>query len=55
MNFGQLSKGQSLATKLVVVLVTTLLNIFLLETNFDKSTIKLRLIIVTMLAKFLGN
>ena len=44
--------GQSLTTKFVV----TLLNIFLLEVNFDKSTIRLHfLFISSMLAKFLEN
>ena len=47
---------QSLATKLVIALTTTLLNIFLLEVNFDKSTIGLYLLIIfSMLAKFLEN
>ena len=49
--------GQNLATRLVVVLYyTTILNIFLLEMNFDKSTIGLHnLFIFSMLAKFLEN
>ena len=45
--------GQSLITKLVVA---TLLNIFLLEMSFDKSTIGLHLLLISfMLAKFLEN
>ena len=44
--------GQSLGSKLVV----TLFNIFLLEVNFDKSTIGLHfLLISSMLVKFLEN
>ena len=36
--------------------ITTLLNVFLLEVDFDKSTIGLRfLLISSMLAKFLTN
>jgi len=34
---------------------TILLNIFLLEVNFDKFTIKLHLLISSMFAKFLEN
>ena len=51
------SKGQSLATKLVVPNVTTLLNIFLKRVNFDKSTIELHLLLLisSTLVKFLEN
>ena len=46
---------QSLATKLVVI-VTNLLNIFLLNVNFNKSTIGLLLLLISfMLAKFQEN
>ena len=49
-------RGQSLVTKFVVALGYTLLNIFLLEMNFDKSTIGLYLLLISlMLAKFLEN
>ena len=47
--------GQSLVTKLVLAL-SYKLNIFLLEVNFDKSTIKLHLLFIfLMLAKFQEN
>ena len=37
-------------------MVTALLNIFLLEVNFDKSTIELHFLLISlMLAKFLEN
>ena len=50
-----LNMGQSLITKLVVTLGYKL-NIFLLEVNFDKSTIKLHLLLISsMLAKFQEN
>ena len=50
-----LNKGQSLITKLVVTLGYKL-NIFLLEVNFDKFTIKLHLLLISsMLAKFQEN
>ena len=46
---------QNLATKLVLVLGYKL-NIFLLEVNFDKSTIRLLLLLISlMLAKFQEN
>ena len=49
-------RGQSLATKFVVALGYTLLGIFLLEMNFDKSTTGLYLLLISlMLAKFLEN
>ena len=49
--------GQNLATKLIVALnYTTLLNIFLLKVNFDKSIIGLYLFLISsILAKFLEN
>ena len=49
--------GQNLATRLVVVLYyTTILNIFLLEMNFDKSTIGLHILFIfSMLTKFIEN
>ena len=44
--------GQNLVTKLVI----TLLNIFLLEVNFNKSTIRLHpLFTSSILAKFIEN
>ena len=47
--------GQSLSTKLVVALGYKL-NIFLLDINFDKSTIGLYLFLISsMLAKFQEN
>ena len=50
-----LNRGQSLITKLVVTLGYKL-NIFLLEVNFDKFTIKLHLLLISsMLAKFQEN
>ena len=45
--------GQSLTTNLVVPKITTPLNIFLLDMNFDKSTIRLHfLLIFSMFANF---
>ena len=50
-----LNMGQNLITKLVVTLDYKL-NIFLLEVNFDKSTIKLHLLLISsILAKFQEN
>ena len=50
-----LNMGQSLITKLVITLGYKL-NIFLLEVNFDKSTIKLYLLLISsMFAKFQEN
>ena len=47
--------GQSLATKLILAFGYKL-NIFLLEMNFDKSTIGLQLLLISlMLAKFQEN
>ena len=50
-------KRKSLATKLFVTLgYNHTLNIFLLEVNFDKSTIgSLLLVVFSMLANFLKN
>ena len=48
-----IKKRQSLATKLIA---TTLLNIFLLEVNFYKSTIRLQFFLISsMFTKFLKN
>ena len=48
----KLKVGQNLVTKLV----TILFNIFLLDVDFDKSTIGLHLILISsMFAKFLEN
>ena len=50
------SCGQSLATKFVVTLNYNLINIFLLEVNFDKFTIRLHILFISFtLAKFLEN
>ena len=50
------SIGQSLTTKLVVTLGYNLINIFLLKVNFDKSTIRLHLLLIPfILTKFLEN
>ena len=47
--------GQSLDTKLVLALGYKF-NIFLLEVNFDKSTIRLHLLLISLiLAKFQEN
>ena len=54
-----LDEGQSLATKLIVAFgykIDCSLNIFLLEMNFDKSTIGLHLLLISsMFAKFQEN
>ena len=48
----KLKVGQNLVTKLI----TILFNIFLLEVDFDKSTIRLHLVLISsILAKFLEN
>ena len=48
----KLKVGQNLVTKLV----TILFNIFLLEVDFDKSTIRLHLVLISsILTKFLEN
>ena len=48
--------GQSLVIKLIVILGTTLLNIFLFKKFFVKSTIELHFLLISfILAKFLEN
>ena len=48
----KLKVGQNLVTKLI----TILFNIFLLEVDFDKSTIRLHLVLISsILTKFLEN
>ena len=48
----KLKVGQNLVTKLV----TILFNIFLLEVDFDKSTIRLHLVLISSIfTKFLEN
>ena len=48
--------GQSLATKLILILGYNLLNIFLLDLNFNKSIIRLHILLIFLiLANFLEN